>query len=257
MGKDLFLMILFLSVFLCWRGIHLLVTAASSGTIQSTGLSEPPIFFYFSAIFTLSIFYHTLREYALSDERELRNIRMRFNFLMFLFLFSVLLVVILVSEFVRNGALRITSCYGRVDEGIVNWPVTRIINLVYLCVLGILSLICGTTILVTGYNLSEKIFQLNVSESSKKTAMRYYLLGLLLSFCVFCLAGHLLIFGNIYSTRGIIWLRLSLLWVFELIIPLWLFSGITKKSENSTKSGDQRKGSSSHRSRGKPAINSI
>ena len=115
---------------MAWRAIHLLTTCGSRGTIQSSGLSEPPIFFYYGTVSVLAVMYHTVRtEPDKNKHRDKMNIT---NLIIGVVLYSVLLAIILISELVEEGDLRIKSCYGRVDEGPKPWPVTRIITLVYL-----------------------------------------------------------------------------------------------------------------------------
>lgn len=124
------MMYISLSIFMAWRAVHLLVIAGSDATIQSPALSEPPIFFYFSTVSVLAVMYHVIR--TNQDISQHRPAMLRLNVIINAILIAVLLVVIFVSEFVEDSTARETSCFGRVDQGVPDWPAQRIIALVYL-----------------------------------------------------------------------------------------------------------------------------
>eukprot|EP01126_Amoeba_proteus_P050514 TRINITY_DN5978_c0_g1_i4.p2 TRINITY_DN5978_c0_g1~~TRINITY_DN5978_c0_g1_i4.p2 ORF type:complete len:348 (+),score=38.11 TRINITY_DN5978_c0_g1_i4:1108-2151(+) len=236
-NKVLWLMYVFLMVFLGWRGIHLLVLAGSMGTIQSPGLSEPPIFFYFLTVSVLAVMYQVVR--TVSDKSKHKNTMLVANVIISLILFSILLVVIFVSVFVKDTDLYLRECYSRIDLGIKPWPSQKIVSLVYLCVLGILSTLFGFAILFSGFKLQQTLNEgskMKVS-STEKTSNKYFFLAMLLCTSIICLANQLIIFGNITQTRGIVYLRLTLLWFFEIPSPIALlfYSTIQQGPKDNTK----------------------
>eukprot|EP01126_Amoeba_proteus_P053058 TRINITY_DN6450_c0_g1_i1.p1 TRINITY_DN6450_c0_g1~~TRINITY_DN6450_c0_g1_i1.p1 ORF type:complete len:573 (-),score=76.18 TRINITY_DN6450_c0_g1_i1:152-1870(-) len=231
----LLLMFLYLSVLLIWRGIHLLITAGSWGSIQSSVLSEPPIFFYFGAISVLATQFHFIYISVKSTNMRLLEWVKKVNFVIGVLLLSILLTVILVSELVSDSGTRIKSCFNRVDEGVKRWSAMPILTLVYLCVLGILSVPVGVGILLSGYRINALARQNNYMQMTSK----YFAIGLILCSCVLIFATHLIVYGNITSVRANIWLRLTFLWVFEgvPILVLLIFSFFNSGSNSSVNAG--------------------
>jgi hypothetical protein len=102
-----------------------------------------------------------------------------------------------------------------------------------------MSLIFGLGILVSGYLLQDELNQgaKNKFSREEKESNKYFHLALLLSLSVMCLASQLLLFGNVVATRTIVYLRLTLLWVFELpsTVTLLTFTTIqVRKSKTPT-----------------------
>jgi len=234
--KVLWMMYISIAIFMVWRAVHLLIISGSNAAIQSPALSEPPIFFYFSTITILAVMYHVIR--TNQDISKHRPAMLRLNVIINSILIAILLVVIFVSEFVDSSIVRETSCYGRVDLGVPQWPAQRIIALVYLCVLCSMSIVFGLAILISGYLLQDELNKgaKNKVSREEKTSNKYFGLALLLSLSVMCLCSQLLLFGNIQSTRTIIWLRLTLLWIFELPSIVALLTYSTIQARKSVKS---------------------
>lgn len=180
--------------------------------------------------------YHVVRTNHKSDDH--RTQMLHANLVINFTLLLLLLLVILVSEFVDNPvwelgqARRHTTCNGRVDLGPHEWPASRIIFISYLyvffcffqvltldrCVLFVLSILFGLAIGISGCLLQKKLNKgaKNKFSREEKASNKYLRLALLLSVSVIFLPMQLLLLGNIEQTRAIVYLRLTLLWLFEL-----------------------------------------
>eukprot|EP01126_Amoeba_proteus_P053061 TRINITY_DN6450_c1_g1_i1.p1 TRINITY_DN6450_c1_g1~~TRINITY_DN6450_c1_g1_i1.p1 ORF type:complete len:547 (+),score=68.02 TRINITY_DN6450_c1_g1_i1:471-2111(+) len=235
-ANVLLLMFIYLSLLLIWRGIHLLITAGSWGAIQSSVLSEPPIFFFFGAISVLAVQFHFIFLSVRSADTKILESVKKVNFVIAILLFSILLTVILVSELVEDAGERVKSCYNRVDEGVKRWSAMPILTLVYLCVLGILSIPVGLGILISGYRINNLARKHNLYT---EMTLKYFTIGLILCVTVLIFTTHLIVYGNVTSVRANIWLRLTFLWIFEgvPVLVLFIFSLYSAKNSSAASVG--------------------
>eukprot|EP01126_Amoeba_proteus_P048508 TRINITY_DN5607_c0_g1_i12.p1 TRINITY_DN5607_c0_g1~~TRINITY_DN5607_c0_g1_i12.p1 ORF type:complete len:303 (-),score=39.51 TRINITY_DN5607_c0_g1_i12:15-923(-) len=219
-GKNLFHILICMTVFLLWRSVHLLILGSTRGVVTSPFLSEPPFFLFMAGNSIYAAFYYSLLGSTFDESKQKRtyyNLSLMVVFLLAAVCLAVCLVATLATTSAKDS--RILTCYERIDWGDKYWTNPQIISIAYFATFVVISFIISVFKLTQGYKFHQMAAK---ARGVQRVARKYILLAIICSFAMSLQAISIITFGLIIPTRGIYWLRLTLLYCFELIPTILL-----------------------------------
>jgi len=152
--SALLLVLAWMTVHGVWRTVHLIVVAASWGTVESSVLSEPPTFLRSSCVAELVILFETS---LILDKTQIPRLRMLYRLMINIPLYLFMIAIIVLSYELPEGDLRYFSCFGFLDEGANPWPNSKILNVSYISTLSLLTLLKAIQLLRSAAKIESKL----------------------------------------------------------------------------------------------------